>query len=54
MKLYTFFRATAPYRMRIALNLKGIAYEPEYVNLPNMEHHRSDYTSVNPQQLQVT
>ncbi len=29
MKLYTFFRATAPYRMRIALNLKGIADERE-------------------------
>ena len=51
MKLYTFFRATAPYRMRIALNLKGIAYEPEYVNLPGMEHHRPDYTRVNPQRL---
>ena len=49
MKLYTFFRATAPYRMRIALNLKGIAYAPEYVNLPGMEHHRRDYTRVNPQ-----
>ena len=24
MKLYTFFRASAPYRMRIALNLKGL------------------------------
>ena len=51
MKLYTFFRATAPYRMRIALNFKGIAYEPEYVSLPGMEHHRPDYTRVNPQGL---
>ncbi len=51
MKLYTFFRATAPYRMRIALNLKGIAYEPEYVSLPGMEHHQPDYTRVNPQRL---
>ncbi len=51
MKLYTFFRATAPYRMRIALNLKGIAYEPEYVSLPGMEHHQPDYARVNPQRL---
>jgi maleylacetoacetate isomerase len=51
MKLYTFFRATAPYRMRIALNLKGIAYEPEYVSLPNREHHEADYARVNPQRL---
>jgi maleylacetoacetate isomerase len=51
MKLYTFFRATAPYRMRIALNLKGIAYEPEYVSLPKREHHDSDYAAINPQRL---
>ena len=51
MKLYTFFRATAPYRMRIALNLKGIAYEPEYVSLPGMEHHQPGYARVNPQRL---
>ena len=51
MKLYTFFRATAPYRMRIALNLKNIAYEPEYVSLPGMEHHQPDYARVNPQRL---
>ena len=51
MKLYTFFRATAPYRMRIALNLKGITYEPEFVSLPSMEHHRPEYTRVNPQRL---
>ncbi len=51
MKLYTFFRATAPYRMRIALNLKGIAYEPEYVSLPNREHHEPGYAAINPQRL---
>ncbi len=51
MKLYTFFRATAPYRMRIALNLKGIAYEPEYVSLPGMAHHEPAYSAVNPQRL---
>ncbi len=51
MKLYTFFRATAPYRMRIALNLKGIAYQPEYVSLPKREHHEPGYAAVNPQRL---
>ena len=51
MKLYTFFRASAPYRMRIALNLKGIAYDPEYVSLPGSEHQQSDYADVNPQRL---
>ena len=28
MELYTFFLSSASYRVRIALNLKGIAYEP--------------------------
>lgn len=51
MKLYTFFRASAPYRMRIALNLKGIAYEPEYVSLPKSEHREAGYAAVNPQRL---
>ena len=27
MKLYTYFRSSAAYRVRIALNLKGVAYE---------------------------
>ena len=27
MKLYSYFRSSAAYRVRIALNLKGIAYE---------------------------
>ncbi len=30
MKLYTYFRSSAAYRVRIAANVKGIAYEPEY------------------------
>ena len=51
MKLYTFFRASAPYRMRIALNLKGIDYDPVYVSLPGSEHHQSGYAAVNPQKL---
>ncbi len=51
MKLYTFFRASAPYRMRIALNLKGIAYDPEYVSLPGSEHRQPGYAEVNPQRL---
>ena len=31
MKLYTYFRSSAAYRVRIALNLKGLAYEAEPV-----------------------
>lgn len=54
MKLYTFFRSSAAYRMRIALNLKGIDYEPVPVSLPKMEHRTSEYARVNPQRLVPT
>ena len=33
MKLYTYFRSSAAYRVRIALNLKGVSYESASVNL---------------------
>ncbi len=33
MKLYTFFRSSASYRVRIALNLKGINYEQAPIHL---------------------
>jgi maleylacetoacetate isomerase len=51
MKLYTFFRSSAAFRMRIALNCKGLAYEPEIVSLPKDEHKLPAYLSVNPQGL---
>jgi len=51
MKLYTFFRSSAAFRLRIALNCKGLAYEPQIVSLPKDEHKRSGYLAVNPQGL---
>jgi maleylacetoacetate isomerase len=49
VKLYTFFRSSAAYRVRIALNLKGIAYEPVPVHLPKREQAQPQYLAVNPQ-----
>lgn len=49
MKLYTFFRSSAAFRMRIALNYKGIAYDSEFVSLPKGEHLQPDFLRVNPQ-----
>jgi maleylacetoacetate isomerase len=51
MKLYTFFRSSASFRVRIALNHKGIAYEPALVSLPKAEHLAESFTAVNGQGL---
>ena len=54
MKLYTYFRSSAAFRVRIALNLKGLAYEPAFVHLPRGEHRGADYGAINPQALVPT
>jgi len=54
VKLYTYFRSSAAFRVRIALNLKGLAYEPAFVHLPRGEHRASAYGAVNPQALLPT
>lgn len=53
MKLYTFFRSSASYRVRIALNLKGIAYEqaPIHLRRGGGEQLQPAYTKLNPQAL---
>jgi maleylacetoacetate isomerase len=49
VKLYTYFRSSAAYRVRIALNLKGVRYESVPVNLLKGEHTEESYAAVNPQ-----
>ena len=49
--LTTFFRSSTSYRLRIALNLKGLEWEPRHVSLPRMEHRAADYMKLNPQGL---
>ncbi|MFQ5346600.1 MAG: maleylacetoacetate isomerase [Rhodothalassiaceae bacterium] len=51
MRLYTYFRSSASFRVRIALNLKGIAYEPAFVHLPKGEQRGNAYRGKNPQGL---
>ena len=53
VKLYTYWRSSAAYRVRIGLNLKGIDYEPVPVSLkPGDDEHRKDaYRAINPQML---
>ena len=49
MKLYGFSRSSAAFRVRIALNLKGIAWEHINVSLPDGDQFGSEYTKINPQ-----
>ncbi len=51
MQLYTFFRSSAAFRVRIALNIKGLAYEPTAISLPKGAHRQDDYGAINPQRL---
>lgn len=49
MKLYSYFRSSAAYRVRIALNLKGLSYETAPVHLVNDANKRPEFRAVNPQ-----
>jgi maleylacetoacetate isomerase len=51
VKLYSYFRSSAAFRVRIALNLKGIAYETASVHLVKDGGHnrRPEFRAINPQ-----
>ena len=53
LRLYTYWRSSAAYRVRIALALKGLEYEsvPRHLLRDGGEQHRPDYLAVNPQGL---
>nr|WP_148340816.1 maleylacetoacetate isomerase [Aquicella siphonis] len=53
MKLYDYFRSSASYRVRIALNLKKLDYQSVPVHLLNNggEQHSDEYRKINPQSL---
>jgi maleylacetoacetate isomerase len=51
LRLYTYYRSSASFRVRIALNLKGLAWTPEAVWLPTGEQAAPAYRAVNPQGL---
>jgi maleylacetoacetate isomerase len=53
MELYTYFRSSAAYRVRIILNLKGMDADYRYVHLvqDGGQQHAPDYVKLNPQEL---
>jgi maleylacetoacetate isomerase len=56
LTLYGYWRSSAAYRVRIALNLKGLSYESRTVHLVRNggEQHTEDYRRINPQQMVPT
>ena len=53
MKLYSYWRSSAAYRVRIALNLKGLAYDliPTHLIRDGGEQRQPDFLALNPQGL---
>lgn len=49
--LYDYWRSSACYRVRIALNLKGVEYERRPVNLLESEQRSDEYRALNPEGL---
>src|SRR5262245_4886359 len=56
LKLYSYYRSSAAYRCRIALNLKGLARETAFVHLTKDggQHNAPAYRALNPQALVPT
>ncbi|MGE0775552.1 MAG: maleylacetoacetate isomerase [Sphingomonadaceae bacterium] len=51
MELFAFFRSTASWRVRIAMNLKNVPHDIRPVALRQGEHRGADYCALNPQGL---
>lgn len=56
LQLYSYWRSSAAYRVRIGLNLKGLRYDilPVHLLREGGQQHQPDYASLNPQELVPT
>ena len=54
MRLYTYYRSQASFRVRIALNLKGIGREDTFLHLEKGDQFRPEYRALNPQMVVPT
>jgi len=54
MKLYTYWRSQATFRVRIALAIKGIKHEGVVINLEHGDQNKPEYKALNPQMVVPT
>ncbi|HKS88372.1 MAG TPA: maleylacetoacetate isomerase [Stellaceae bacterium] len=54
MKLYTYYRSQASFRVRIALNLKGLSREDVFLHLEKRDQFAAEYKALNPQMFVPT
>jgi maleylpyruvate isomerase len=54
VKLYTYYRSQASFRVRIALNLKGLAREDSFLHLEKGDQFAAEYRALNPQMMVPT
>ena len=54
MKLYTYYRSQASFRVRIALNMKGIARDDSFLHLEKGDQFAAEYRAINPQMVVPT
>jgi maleylacetoacetate isomerase len=54
MKLYTYYRSQASFRVRIALNLKGLRREDVFLHLERGDQFAAEYRAINPQMVVPT
>jgi len=54
MKFYTYYRSQAAFRVRIAMNLKGLGHEDTYLHLEKGDQFDPVYKAVNPQMVVPT
>jgi len=54
LQLYTYYRSQASFRVRIALNLKGLSREDSFLHLEKGDQFAPDYRALNPQMVVPT
>ncbi|MGA8380249.1 MAG: glutathione S-transferase N-terminal domain-containing protein, partial [Stellaceae bacterium] len=54
MRLYTYYRSQASFRVRIALNLKGLSHEDTFLHLERGDQFAAEYRALNPKMMVPT